>query len=55
MTSWTTVPNASRFFVALTGCVPAQIDLANFTSRNPVGHLLVGVAGSSDPVNVQNN
>jgi hypothetical protein len=55
MTSWATVPDASGFFVGLTGCVPAQIDLANLTSRNPIGHLLVRVVRAGDPVNVHHN
>jgi hypothetical protein len=55
VTSWTTVPNTSGFFVGLTGSVSAQIDLADLTSRDSVGHLLVSVAGSSDSVNVHHN
>jgi hypothetical protein len=50
VTSRSTVPNPRGFLVSLTGSVPAEIDLANSTSRNSVSHLLVSVAGASNPV-----
>jgi hypothetical protein len=55
VTSRTTVPNPRGFLVGLTGSVPAQIDLANSTSRNSIGHLLVSVAGASNPVGIDYN
>jgi hypothetical protein len=55
VTSRSTVPNPRGFLVGLTGSVPAEIDLANSTSRNSIGHLLVSVAGASDTVCIDHN
>jgi hypothetical protein len=55
VTSRPTVPNPRGFLVGLTGSVPAQIDLANSTSRNSICHLGVSVAGASNPVYVHYN
>lgn len=53
--SRSTVPDASSFLVGLTGSVAAKINLADSTSRNSIGHLLVSVAGASDPVCIRDN
>jgi len=55
VTSRTTVPNPRGFLVGLTVSVPAEINLANSTSRNSVGHLLVRLAGASNAVCVHHN
>jgi hypothetical protein len=53
MTSRPTVPDPRGFLIALTGSVLAEINLADSTRCNSVDHLLVSVAGSSDPVCIQ--
>jgi hypothetical protein len=55
VTSGSTVPDSRGFLVSLTGSVPAEINLANSTSRNSICHLGVSVAGASDTVCVQHN
>jgi hypothetical protein len=55
MTSRSTVPDSRGFLIAPTGSVPAEINLANSTSRNSVCHLVVSVAGASDPVGINHN
>jgi hypothetical protein len=55
VTSRSTVPDSRGFLVGLTGSVPAEINLANSTSRNSVGHLLVSIAGASNPVGVHHH
>jgi hypothetical protein len=55
VTSRSTVPNPRGFLVSLTSSVPAKINLANSTSRNTVRHLLVSVAGASNPVGIHYN
>jgi hypothetical protein len=55
VTSRTTVPDSRGFLVSLTGSVPAEINLANSTGRNSICHLLVSVAGASDPVGIDYN
>jgi hypothetical protein len=55
MTSRSTVPDSRGFLVAPASSVPAEINLANSTSRNSICHLGVSVAGASDPVCVHYN
>jgi hypothetical protein len=55
MTSRSAVPNPRGFLVSLTGSVPAEINLANSTSRNSICHLGVSVAGASNPVGIHYN
>jgi hypothetical protein len=55
MTSRSTVPDSRGFLVAPASSVPAEINLANSTSRNSICHLGVSVAGASYPVCVHDN
>jgi hypothetical protein len=55
MTSRSTVPDSRGFLVSLTGSVPAEINLANSTSRNSICHLGVSVAGAGNAVGIDYN
>jgi hypothetical protein len=55
VTSRSTIPNPRGFLVGLTSSVPAEINLANSTSRNSICHLGVSVAGASDTVGIHYN
>jgi hypothetical protein len=52
VTSRSTIPDSRGFLIAPASSVSAKINLANSTSRNSVSHLLVSVAGSSNPVGI---
>jgi hypothetical protein len=46
------VPFASQLLSGTAFTVVIKINLANSTSRNSIGHLLVSVAGASNPVGI---